>query len=132
MIRNFLILTVGILSLMNIEAQSTNANRMSLTVLADYGGRETVIADSATAEEIRSTMAAIDWQQFHQVILVQVNKDWLEVGGSTGDNGFSVVYEETGKQYIIVEPPKSVNELTEILLNYLDSDNNFKKRYRFR
>ena len=88
---------------------------MKLKVLSNYGSKEKVISESATADQIIETMISIDWKVFHQVILGKENGDWLEVGGNLKSDGLSVTYEEYGKQYFIVKPPISVDKDTFIV-----------------
>lgn len=104
---------------------------MKLTVLSNYGSREKVISENATADQISETMLLIDWKVFHQVILSKDNGDWLEVGGNLKSDGLSVTYEEYGKQYFIVKPPDSVDQMTKILLSYHTGDGMFKQENKF-
>lgn len=104
---------------------------MKLTVLSNYGSKEKVISENATADQIIETMLSIDWKVFHQVILGKDNDDWLEVGGNLKSDGLSVTYEEMGQQYFIVKPPVSVDQMTKILLSYHAGDGIFKQENKF-
>jgi hypothetical protein len=100
---------------------------MRLEVISEYGARTTELSDRATPELIKETMASLDWQQFHQVLLSKPNGEWLEVGGSLDpDEGLSVIWEEAGEQQVITQPPASVAELTGFLLAYLSGTDDWK------
>jgi hypothetical protein len=99
---------------------------MKLTVLSDYGSKVKEISSDATVDEIKKTMDSINWIDFHQVVLTIDKKNWIEVGGNLADDGLSVVYSETGKQFIIERPPDSVNKITTILISFLEGDGNYK------
>ena len=111
--------------------QETENKKMKLTVLSNYGETEKTVSDSTTIEQVKNIMKSLDWQDFHQVVLEQVNGDWIEVGGNIGEDGLSAMYEESGEQYVINEPPSSVKHMTEILLSYLQGDNKFKEDNKF-
>jgi hypothetical protein len=102
------------------SAESAGDMIMRLEVISDYEGTTTEVSDRATPELIKYTMASLDWQRFHQVLLSKANGDWLEVGGSLNpDEGLSVMWEEAGEQKVIAQPPASVAELTDFLLAFL-------------
>lgn len=105
--------------------------KMELTVLSNYGAEEKIISDNTTIEQIRETMKELDWNDFHQVILLIDNSNWIEVGGNLNEDGLSSIYEENGKQFIINKPPSSVEHMTEILISYFNRDGKFKKENKF-
>jgi hypothetical protein len=103
---------------------------MKLRVISDYGATEHVAAELATAELVRETMESIDWHSFHQVVLEQTNGDWIEAGGSLDpSNGFSLMYEEGGREFVVGTPPDTVNEMTVALLRYLSGGAEWKEAY---
>lgn len=98
---------------------------MRLEVISDYGATTTEISNRATPELIKETMASLDWQRFHQVVLSKPNGDWIEVGGSINpDEGLSVMWEEAGAQEVIA--PASVAEMTGFLLGFLSENNEWR------
>ena len=99
---------------------------MKLTVISNYGSEVKEISPSATVEQIEKTMDSINWNLFHQVVLSINDSSWIEVGGNLKDDGLSVTYEENGRQYIIDEPPSSVDGMKKILLSYHAGDGRFK------
>jgi len=108
-----------------------NQTKMELMLLSNYGAEEKKISDSTTIEQIKSTMNELDWNNFHQVILSSDNTNWIEVGGNLNEDGLSSMYEEDGKQFIINEPPSSVEHMTEILISYFNGDGKYKKENKF-
>lgn len=101
---------------------------MKLRVISDFGSAERVVTDEATAEAVVKTMAGLDWSGFHQVVLERPNGDWLEVGGSLDpDDGLSVMFEEAGQQFVIREPPATVDAMTAFLLGYLSGTSEWQE-----
>ncbi|WP_148560717.1 hypothetical protein [Zobellia galactanivorans] len=105
--------------------------KMELMVLSNYGAEEKIISDSTSLSQIKETMKEIDWNTFNQVILSTDNSNWIEVGGNLNEDGLSSMYEENGKQFVINEPPSSIDHMTEILISYFNGDGNFKKDNNF-
>ena len=108
-----------------------NQTKMELMLLSNYGAEEKIISDSTTIEQIKNTMNELDWNNFHQVILSTDNSNWIEVGGNLNEDGLSSMYEENGKQFIINEPPSSVEHMTKILISYFNGDGKYKKENKF-
>ena len=106
-------------------------NKMKITVFSNYGSEKKVVSDSATVDQVIETMNSLNWNKFLQVTLEKINGDWIEVSGNLKEDGLSVMYEENGKQYIIDEPPISVDQMTKILLSYLAGDGMFKIENKF-
>ncbi|MFH0867308.1 MAG: hypothetical protein V1904_14025 [Bacteroidota bacterium] len=104
---------------------------MKLTVIAGYGSEVKEISQYATVREITDTMNSINWKDFHQVVLTKDKNNWIEVGGNITDDGLSVVYAEDKTQYIIVDPPTTVEQMTAILLSYHAGDGRFKTENKF-
>ena len=104
---------------------------IELLILSDYGAKEKIISNNTSAIEIENTMASVNWNLFHQVVLSKSEKDWIEVGGNLNEDGLSCMYEENDEVFVINNPPTSVLEMTEILISYFKDDNKFKKDYRF-
>ena len=101
---------------------------MKLRVLSNYGENEQVVTEDATPEIIQKTVHSLNWQEFHQVLLERSSGDWMEVGGSLNpEDGFSVMYEENGRQLVIKTPPTRIDEMTEMLLAYLSGSEDWKR-----
>ena len=116
----------------NKFSKSSHRNQigMKLLVLSNYGESEKIITTNPKSEQITQLEDSLDWNQFHQVVLEQETGDFMEAGGSLED-GLSVLYQEKEQQYVIVNPPKTIEDLTAILILYLDNDNSFKTKYQF-
>lgn len=104
---------------------------MKLTVYSNYGSEEKIISLNASSDLVNLTMNSIDWKKFHQVVLTKSNGDYMEVGGNITDDGLSVMYEESGNQFIIIQPPTSVDQMTNILESYFLEDGKFKLENKF-
>jgi hypothetical protein len=103
--------------------------KMELSVISNYGQTMEIIAEEATPALVRQTMRSLDWHGFHQVILTKADGDWLEVGGSLAPgDGLSVMYEERGEQFVIEDPPETVEEMTAFLLDYLAGSGQWRGR----
>lgn len=104
---------------------------MELRLISNFGAEEKIISDSTNVDQIKQIMDTLDWTKFHQVVLSKNDSNWLEVGGNLNEPGFSVLYEENGNQFVISKSPKSVSQMTEILISYLKGDGRFKKENTF-
>ena len=113
------------------SAKTTNKETMKLMVLSNYGAEETVISDSTSADQIKKTIEGLDWSDFHQVVLIRDNSNWIEVGGDLSDSGLSAIYEENGEQFVTRVPPNSVDQMTKILVSYFNGDGKYLKQYKF-
>ncbi len=104
---------------------------MELLVLSDYGLNEELKLKNPSKSDIISTMKSINWNLFHQVLLSKNGSDWIEVGGNLAEDGLSVMYEKNNEQFVIDNPPSNIEQLTEILLSYLNNDGKLYKKYNF-
>ena len=128
-----LILSLLVIACSEKKNKSTKQNQIKkeLMLLSNYGAEEKIISDSTTIKQIKNTMNKLDWNNFHQVILSTDNSNWIEVGGNLNEDGLSSMYEENGKQFIINEPPSSVEHMTKILISYFNGDGKYKKENKF-
>ncbi len=104
---------------------------MKLWTLSNYGETEKTVSEKSSADDIDMIMNSLDWSQFYQVILEKQNGDFLEVGGSLEEDGLSVQYQEGESQFVIVNPPATVNEMTHFLKLYLAGNDAYKTKYKF-
>lgn len=104
---------------------------MKLSVIADYGSKLKEISQNTNAHEITDIMNSINWKNFHQVVLTKDKNNWIEVGGNITDDGLSVIYAEDKTQYIIVDPPTSVEQMITILHSYHAGDSRYKSENKF-
>ena len=104
---------------------------MELLVLSDYGSNEELKLKNPSKSDVVSTMKSINWNLFHQVLLSRNDHDWIEVGGNLAEDGLSSMYEKNKEQFVIDKAPSNIEQLTEILLSYLNNDGKFYKKYSF-
>ncbi len=104
---------------------------MKLTIIENYGSRVKEISQNANIHEITNTMNSINWKNFHEVVLTIDKNNWIDVSGNLTDDGLSVVYAEDKTQYIIVDPPTTVEQMIAILLSYHAGDGRFKRENKF-
>jgi hypothetical protein len=101
--------------------------------LSDYGDKHQFITEKPTKEIILTTIKDLDWENgFHQVIIVALPGEYMEVGGSLDpSDGLSVLYEEGGKQFVTKEAPKTIEEITAFLLAYLTDGEEWKNKTKW-
>ena len=104
---------------------------MELTVVYGYGESTELISNHSTEQQIKDLMNRLDWSQFTNVLLSIDDVNWISVGGSLGEDGLSIIYSERGEQFVSDIPPDSVEQMTKVLLSYLNQDDQFKKDWKF-
>lgn len=108
---------------------------LKLVVTYDYGERTKVISEKATAEIIKSTMKSINWNEFHIVQLEHQNSGGykaLDVGGSLGEDGLASGLMTEDEHILLVEPLETVDEMTEILLDFLKGEDVWRNKYEYK
>lgn len=114
------------------DSSSMEGCKNRLRVISDYGQAERIVTEEPTEEDIRSLMNSLDWNEFHQVVIDRGNGDWMEVGGSLDPGiGLSAMFSEGNRQSVIVEPLKDVGDMNSILLMYLASDGDWKRKWEW-
>lgn len=104
---------------------------MELDVLSQFGTEEVVSRKITSIKEIQDTMNSLDWSKFHFVQLSKSKFDWIVVSGNLNEDGLSCFYEKNYEQFVIAEPPISVNQMTEILVSYFQDDGKYKNENKF-
>ena len=108
---------------------------LKLTVSYDYGENTKTISEKATAEIIKSTMKSINWNGFHIVQLEDENNDGykaLHVSGSLGDDGLASGFVTDDDHILMVKPIETVDQMTEILLDFLKGENVWQSKYEYK
>ena len=100
-------------------------------IIHGYGDSEEIVSDSTTIEHINQVMARLDWNKFYNVQLTIDDDNWLAVGGSLGEDGLAIIYSEKGEQFVAVDPPKTIDQMTKVLESYLKGDGQFEKDWNF-
>ena len=132
---NLIIIFSLILLLFSVNSASSDkkeSNGMKLILLSDYGSSEKIISNEPTEKMIIELIDSLDWNNFYQVIIEKENKDYMEVSGSLDPaDGLSALYQEKNKQYVIVNPPKTIEELKKIAISYFKNDKYWKNSIKW-
>ncbi len=118
----------------NIEIRQEERN-LKLVVTYNYGEETKIITEKATAEIIKSTMESINWNEFHIVQLEDKNADrykGLDVGGSLGDDGLASGLVTDDDHILLVKPLETVDQMTEILLDFLEGEDIWRNKYEYK
>ena len=108
---------------------------LKLTVSYDYGEITKTISEKATAEIIKSTMESTNWNEFHIVQLEDENGNGykaLHVSGSLGDDGLASGFVTDDDHISLVKPLETVEQMTEILLDYLKGEEIWRNKYEYK
>ena len=108
---------------------------LKLIITYDYGEKTEIITEKATAEIIKSTMKSINWNEFHIVQLEDKNADGykaLDVGGSLGDDGLASGLMTDDDHILLVKPLETVDQMTEILLDFLKGEEIWRNKYEYK
>ncbi|TXG36706.1 hypothetical protein [Seonamhaeicola maritimus] len=101
----------------------------------NYGDSTKTISEKATAEIIKNTMKSINWNEFHIVQLEDENGDGyksLHVSGSLEEDGLASGFVTDDDHILLVKPPTTVKEMTEILLDFLKGEEIWRKKYDYK
>jgi len=116
---------------LNLEKQQTNRN-LRLAVAHDLGQDLKTITKKVTPEIIRSTMNSINWNEFHIVQLEEENDNALHVSGSLSDDGLASGFVTENDHIVLVKPIETVDQMTEILLNFVKGENIWRNNYEYK
>ncbi|MFD0992830.1 hypothetical protein [Tenacibaculum geojense] len=118
--------------LRNREARQEKRD-LKLTVSYDYGEVTKTISEKATAEIIKSTMESTNWNEFH-IVQLEVKNGYkaLHVSGSLGDDGLTSGFVTEDDHILLVEPLETVEQMTEILLDYLKGEEIWRNKYEYK
>ncbi|BDD01449.1 hypothetical protein [Persicobacter psychrovividus] len=106
---------------------------LKLTVSYNYGETTKTISDKATAEIIKSTMNSTNWNEFHIVQLEDENVyKALHVSGSLGDDGLASGFVTDDDHILLVKPLETVEQMTEILLDFLKGEEIWRNKYEYK
>lgn len=105
---------------------------LKLVVAYNYGQNLKTISEKATEEEIKNTMESINWYEFHIVQLVDEKENSLHVSGSLVEDGLSSGYVTTDNHILKASPPTSVEEMTEILIEFVKGEEIWRSKYVYK
>ena len=115
------------------ETRSEKRN-LKLTVMSGFEGDQKTISENATSEIIKSTMQSINWEEFHIVQLEDLNSNGfkaLHVSGSLSEDGLASGLVTDDDHILITKPIKSVDQMTEILLDFLKGEDVWRNKYEY-
>ncbi|MFD2188690.1 hypothetical protein ACFSJT_17945 [Aquimarina celericrescens] len=108
---------------------------LKLTVSYDYGENTKTISEKATAEIIESTMESINWNEFHIVQLEDESDNsfkGLHVSGSLLEDGLASGFVTDDDHILMVKPIATVDQMTEILLDFLKGEDIWRNKYEYK
>ena len=80
-------------------------------------------------------MKSINWNEFHIVQLEDENSGGykaLHVSGSLEDDGLTSGFVTDDDHILMVKPIKTVDQMTEILLDFLKGENVWRNKYQYK
>jgi hypothetical protein len=107
---------------------------LKLTVTTGFGGDEKTISENANSEVIVETMQSTNWNKFHIVQLEDLSSKGfkaLHVSGSFED-GLASGLVTDDDHILIVKKIKTVDQMTEILLDFLKGEEIWRDKYKYR
>lgn len=108
---------------------------LKLTVSYNYGENTKTISEKATAEIIISTMKSTNWNDFHIVQLEDENENGykaLHVSGNLGDDGLASGFVTDDDHLLLAKPLETVEQMTEILLDFLKGEEIWRNKYEYK
>jgi hypothetical protein len=118
----------------NNEIRQEKRN-LKLVVSYDFGENLKTISEKATSEIIKSTMESINWNEFHIVQLEDESDNTfkaLHVSGSLVEDGLASGYVTDDDHILMVKPIKTVDQMTEILLDFLKGEEVWRNKYEYK
>ncbi len=107
---------------------------LKLTVTKGFGGDEKTISENANLEVIVETMQSINWNNFHIVQLEDLSSKGfkaLHVSGSFED-GLASGLVTDDDHILLVKKIKTVDQMTEILLDFLKGEKVWQDKYKYK
>ncbi len=118
-------------TLENTKNQTGNRS-LRLVVFRNFGQDEKTISEKATNEIIRNTMNSINWNEFHIVQLEDENDNALHVSGSLNEDGLASAFTKDDDHILMVKPIESVEQMIEILLDFLKGEDIWLNKYEYK
>jgi hypothetical protein len=105
---------------------------LRVVVFRNFGQEEKTISEKATSKIIRNTMNSINWNEFHIVKLEDENNNVLHVSGSLNDDGLASTFTKDDDHILMVKPIKTVEQMIEILLDFLKGEDIWRNKYEYK
>lgn len=116
---------------LKISKNRTENRNLRLVVFYNFGQVEKTISEKATSEIIKNTMNSINWKEFHIVQLEDENDKALFVGGSLSDDGLASGFTKGDDLILMVKQIETVEQMIEILLDFLKGEDYWKYKYKY-
>ena len=97
--------------------------KLKLIVAYDCGEELKTISENPKPEIIECTMQAINWKKFHVVQLKDQEGNALHISGSLKDGKLGSGHVTELNHRVKMKSPKSVEEMTRILVDFLENEN---------
>ncbi|WP_417444724.1 hypothetical protein [Joostella sp.] len=135
--RIYIYIIIGIITLIGSAAlMNLNSKRnLKLIVSNKYGENIKTISKKVTSKIIISTMDSINWNNFHIVQLEDEGDNTfkaLHVSGSLVEDGLASGFVTNENHIIMVKPIKTVDQMTEILLDFFKGENVWRNKYDYK
>lgn len=118
-------------TLKSAKNQIENRN-LRLVIFRNFGQEEKKISEKATSEIIRNTMNSINWNEFHIVQLEDENDNALHVSGSLTADGLASAFTKDDDHILMVKPIETVEQMIEILLDFLKGEIIWRNKYKYK
>ncbi|WP_052461128.1 hypothetical protein [Psychroserpens mesophilus] len=116
-----------------LAPRSISKRNLTLLVSHDFGQVEKTISKKATNKIIRNTMNSINWNEFHIVQLENENGNKaLHVSGNLSDDGLASGFVTEDDHILLVKPLQTVDQMTEILLDFLKGEEIWRNKYEYK
>ncbi len=130
-----ILILIGLQSCGEITTTKNFENgQKNLVVFSDYGSKTDTIIENVNEQQIKTAMNKIDWKNYHMVYIEKNIGEMIGVLGLTEDDGITPAgltstWDENGKMLVMKKEPKTIEELTNILISYLNDDTELKSKY---
>ena len=114
-----------------IKRNRAQPRHLVLTVTSNFSDQTKTISTNATQKIIETTMKALNWNEFQIVILKDRRGNMLDVSGSLYEDGLSSSYSNDDFILLKEEPPESVKEMTQILVDFLKGEDVWRNKYNY-
>ncbi|NQX81108.1 MAG: hypothetical protein HRT66_03810 [Flavobacteriaceae bacterium] len=103
--------------------------------MSGFDGNQKTISENTTSEVIKKTMQFINWNEFHMVQLEDLSSNGfkaLHVSGSLAEDGLASGLVTDDDHILMTKPIKTVDQMTEILLDFLKGEDVWRNKYKYK